>query len=285
MSQKIRKLKSNSYILADTIWVRDFTKSSYIDINNLSNEKDHNIFLNNEIENYNRRLKLIDQDTYFHNNIVIVSNGYGFIEKHKILAKLPKDKVAIIAINGTLAKWRLLGKDCPPELRRPINWYVVNNPYPECIKFLPTQHRYFPRCIASTRTNPNFIKKYNGDVNLYVPTPSKEYSGPFSAQYKIDDYRNPICAAIDLAYRFRANKILLFCCDDSFEDSRPYAEKLENGLYSYPQQQLSRKIIDAKLYWLQEENIQVADYSSGIKLQHSLYINNEQDILGFFEES
>lgn len=285
MPEKIKKYRNNHFVLSDkNIWVRDFTSTNYIDINALSNDADYKLFLNNEIENNNKKIKLLDYSTYFYNNIIIVSDGYNFKEYQNILSKIPKNKVSIIAVNGALSNWKLVGNSCEPEKRRAITWYIVNNPYPECIKFLPTRHRYFPRCIASSRTNPKFINKYEGEVLLYVPAHNKDYSGPIESQYKIDDYRNPVCAAINLAYRFRVKKLLLFCCDDSFADSRPYAEQLNNGLYSYPQQQLSRKIIDANLYWLKNHNVKIGDFSKGIKLNNANYINDEHSIVEFFKD-
>ncbi|MCX7020075.1 MAG: hypothetical protein NTY46_14015, partial [Candidatus Sumerlaeota bacterium] len=74
---------------------------------------------------------------------------------------------------------------------------------------------YFPRCIASTRTCREFIKRYKGHIYKYTPVPQENYG--YSKQnilYKIDDYRNPICASIGLTYRFNVKKLLLFCCDE-----------------------------------------------------------------------
>jgi hypothetical protein len=289
MSEKIKftKRENNAYLMTEEgIWVRDFTKSNtkFLDINSLYSEKDYSLFLSNEIENTGKRLAFIDQDIFTHPNIVIVSDGYDFSNKQHILSKLPK-YVAIIGVNRALAKWKLVGANCPQELKRSMSWYVINNPYPESIKFLPTSHRYFPRCISSVRTNPEFTRKYEGNIVMYTPTSGKMFSGMVEhTQYCVDDYRNPICAAINLAYRFKVQKLLLFCCDDSFSDERPGSVQLQNGLYSYPQQQVSRHVIDANLYWMKKENIKIGDYSKGIILQHSLYISTEREVLDFFKE-
>jgi hypothetical protein len=170
-------------------------------------------------------------------------------------------------------------------MKRSMGWYIINNPYVEAVRYVPTLHRYFPRCIASVRTHPEFLRRYEGDISLYVPTSERNYSGPSShARYCIDDYRNPVCAAINLAFQFKVRKLLLFCCDDSFVDERPNAERLENGLFSYRPQQISRRVIDANLFWLAQEKVKVGDYSSGIILEHGQYISNEKEVLDFFQE-
>jgi len=283
---RLKKIKTNEYLMTeDGIWVRDFTRSnsSYQDINDLSTERDYALFLANEVENQSRRWPLIDDDTFVYPNIVIVSDGYGFDERQRILARLPKKEVLIIGVNRALAKWKLVGQNCPADEKRGMGWYVLNNPFPEAARFLPTQHRYYPRCIASVRSSPGFLASYEGNISLYVPTPERNYSGPVGhSRYRVDDYRNPVCAAINLAHRFKVRKLLLFCCDDSFADERPNAERLQNGLYSYQPQQVSRRVIDANLHWLAKEKVKIGDYSSGIILEHASYINDEEGVLAFF---
>jgi hypothetical protein len=71
------------------------------------------------------------------------------------------------------------------------------------------------------------------------------------------------------------------CVDDSFADERPSAEKLENGLWTYPQQLISHRLIDANLYWLSKKEVQITHHSSGPKFNHAAYIQ-EEGIKGFF---
>ena len=52
-----------------------------------------------------------------------------------------------------------------------------------------------------------------------------------------------------------SQKICLFCCDDSFETFRDGSEKLENGLYQYPQQRTAHGLIDG-LFFLPIEILQ-----------------------------
>ena len=267
------------------MWIRNFTelKSSAIDINKMHQASDYQELLTNELANHRSRYVNIDSEKIYHKHVVIISDGYQFEEKQVLLAKLPKDTI-IIATNKALAKWNLVGDECPTELKTSIKYFIVNNPFQECNSFLPKKHRYFPRCIASTRTNPTFIETYRGMKYFYTPAKNQYFSGPdFNSSYKIDDYRNPICAAIGLSYIFGAEKILLFCCDDSFDNERAGAEKLENGLWSYPQQLKSSRTIDAKLYWLKEKEIKLGNHSSGPKLNNASYIT-EESITEFFEE-
>lgn len=269
----------NQYVLTSTnMWVRNFAYENvpFVDINETIEEKDHFVFLQNEVQNNLQRIQWIDSEKIYHPFIVIVSDGFNFKEKHKLLSKLPKN-ITIIAVNGALAKWE--------NQHRNINYYVVNNPYDECMKYLP-RNRTFPKCIASQRTNHEFLKKYRGMKLKYYPVNEKSYTtlGMKEVAWQIDDYRNSICAAIGLAFRFNVEKLLLFCCDDSFQDSRPGAINLENGLWMYPQHKIAHGLIDGNLYWLKNQpyqEVQTADCSSGLKYNNALNIK-EENIFSFF---
>jgi hypothetical protein len=270
----------NEYLLTpQNKWVRNFTKNSgsFIDINNTISEKDHFTFLKNETKNNFRRYQWIDSEDLFHDKICIVSDGFDFARKQKILSELPKD-VTILAVNGALAKWDV-------KSRSP-NYYIVNNPYSECMKYLPRNLNVFPKCIASPRTNFEFLEAYRGMKFKYYPANEQSYTtnGLKEVSWQIDDYRNPICAAIGLAYKFGVQKILLFCCDDVFKDERPGAVKLENNLWMYPQQEVAHGLIDASLYWLTHQNyskVIASDHSLGPNYENATYIK-EEDINSFF---
>ena len=276
----IKKHKNrNEYIVtSDGVWVRNFCKTnvSPVDVNHFLGENEYHYILSNEFENKKIKFNEMLQNAKTA-NIVIVSNGYNYLKKQEILVKLPYKQVSIMATNGGLRDWKLVGKNCLPEMKRSIDWFIVNNPYPECKRFLPIAHSYYPRCIASSRTNAEFVKQYKGDVLLYQPAANGDYSGFFqNAEGIIDDYRNPICAAISLAYRVGVKKLVLMCCDDSFIDERPGAEKLDNGLWCYPQQKISQRIIDANLYWLAQNGVKIRDCSSGMKFECATYISEEE---------
>lgn len=282
----IKKNKNkNNYIVQDGIYIRDFTIQNvpYVDLNNIFENQDYDLCMENELENITCKYPTIDNENFVHKKILIISDGYGFEKKQNMLANLPKD-VAIIAINGSLKKWNLIQR--LSGIGRSINYYVINNPYQESMNYLPEVHQYYPKCIASIRTNSKFLKKYNGIKYLYSPTINEKFSGiGIKCDYYIDDYRSPICAALGLAFRFFATKIMLFCCDDSFEDNRPGSVRLDNGLYCYPQQNISKNIIDANCHWFKKEKISVTDSSSAGKYSNIAYIKSEeQKILEYFNE-
>lgn len=261
------------------MWVRNFNLPAvqYIDINKTIKSQDHFVFLKNETQNNFNKYSWIDSEKLYHPNIVIVSDGYDFQKKHEVLSELPKS-VTLIGVNGSLAKWQIK--------TRSLNYYVVNNPYPECIKFLPKTSNILPKCIASPRTNFDFLNNYKGTKYRYYPVNEKTYAslGNNECFYQIDDYRNPICAAIGLAFRFGVEKLLLFCCDDAFKDERPGAIKLENNLYTYPQHETAHGLIDGNLYWLKNKPYQetfIKYHCSGPQYNNAEYIN-ESDILSFF---
>ena len=283
MSERIKKASDGNkyYLTPQGMWVRDFTTEQvpYIDLNQTIDNKDYFTFLQNETKNSLDKYTWIDSENFHIRDVVIVSDGYDFVNKHKILANLPKS-VTIIGVNGSLVKWNLS--------ERSISWYVINNPYEECMRYLPRRGRVLPKCIASSRTNHKFMSAYKGSKYKYYPVNESKYAGigMKEARWQVDDNRNSICAAINLAYHFGAEKILLLCCDDSFSGERAGAIKLNNGLYEYPQQQMAHGIIDGFFYWLKNHSYyetKLADHSSSQEYKHAPYIS-EEDILPFFQQ-
>jgi hypothetical protein len=286
---RIKKSKNNEYIRAGGVWVRNFTKPyvSSIAISNLVGDDDYHRVIYNESVNVGSGYNSIAEEKNIRfKKVVIISNGYQFEQKHRELLDFPSD-VFVIAVNGALRNWKLMSG----IRKRPINCYVVNNPYNECFTFMPHKSSlYFPTCVASVRTNPEFLKKYAGNVYTYEPTPEKNFGVKSRVEkYYIDDYRNTVCAAIGLAYQFGVRKLLLMCCDDSlFEKQKDAAVQLENGLWTYPQQLKSHEIIDANLYWLTHDKLDkvvAANYSCGPKYNNATYIDKKENALEFFEDS
>lgn len=276
-----RHKNGNEYVLvAGNIWIRNFAKAApFIDINELTSASDRKILIENQLKNQSTATMQLDVDSLFRPNICIVSDGWKFSEKQKLLKSLPGD-VTIIGTNKSLAKWDL-------KLGKTMSYYVVNNPYEACMSFLPSTHRYFPPCVSSIRTYPNFIESYHGEKFMYVPTFEEGFSQKVHmATCRLDDYRNPICAAISLAYRMKASKILLFCCDDSFADERPGVERLANGLWTYPQHLRSHAVIEGNLHWLAKQphkTVKIGNHSSGPEYSRIPYIP-EESLGGFFTE-
>lgn len=278
----------NEYIRAGDVWVRNFTKPKVpsLSLANLFDKKDHQLVLENEFKN--RMQPRISDEPVSMPKVVIVSDGYSFRWKHLCLAKMPKD-VYIIAVNRAMRNWKLMSRRLPQHERKAINAFVVNNPYPECMSYLPaSDSRYFPSCIASTRTNHSFLERYLGTKYVYEPATEESFGQEVTAKYCIDDYRNPVCAAIGLAYRFGVEKLMLVSCDDSFTEQRESSVQLHNGLWTYPHQNRAHAIIDANLYWLthqEEKEVHVADWSDGAKYDNAHYITSEEEALSFFRDN
>jgi hypothetical protein len=277
----------NEYIRAGGLWVRNFTKKVVpLSINHMFHKDDYQeVFLN---VSKNSRMASISDETIVFEKIVIVSDGFNFSKTHYAIQDFPKD-VSVLAVNGALRQWELMSPPIDPPDRRSVNGYIVNNPYKECLKYLPkSDTNYYPTCLASSKTSHKFVQGYKGDVYFYEPTPENYFgASKRKSAYYIDDYRNPICAAIGLAYQFGVKKLMLMCCDDSFERERDYAVQLENGLWAYPQQLRSHEIIDANLYWLThqpETDVEVADLSNGPKYVNATYISCSEEARRFFED-
>jgi hypothetical protein len=278
----IKKIKStkNEYVYSGETWIRNFTKpdGKYILETKMLDKSDYDLIMKNQRANHTLGLGYISEETFYFPKVVIVSDGFDFRKRHHCLSLLPDREVCIITTNRAMKKWELIGI----EEARAINLHVVNNPYPEAIHDLP--NKYFATCIASTRTSFNFLRNYPNIKYLYEPTPEKGFGFRHSHKYLIDDYRNPIAAAMSLAYRFGARKIALLCCDDSMKEERSGSVKLDNGLYSYPQHIRSAEILDAKAFWLNKAGIQVANYSSGPEYKNAAYINSDEEFKAFFED-
>lgn len=280
--ERIKKYPNgNRYILTpQNKWVRDFTRTSvpFIDINQTIKPEDHFLFLKNEFENKISRYAWIDSEKLYHPNVIIISDGYDFLKAQEILKELPNN-ITILGVNGSLKKW---------QNPKNINYYIVNNPYEECMRFLPNSRKLLPKCIASSRTNSKFLRNYNGTKFRYYSVNENQYigSGSKEVSWQVDDYRNPVCAAISLAYRFGAEKLLLLCCDDVFPEERPGSTKIGDKFYTYPQHLTAHGIIDANLFWLKNQEyyqIKIGNYSSGLiyKNADEVCLNN---ILNFFED-
>lgn len=279
--KKIIKKHSNKnhYLLTPQgHWVRDFTRKVFpYDINNFISEKDLGQLAKNELAIKAMNVANIDKEIIRAPKIIIVSDGYKFEEKRILLKNIPRN-VVIIGVNRSLVKW-------DEELR--MDYFITNNPYSTCMTQFPDGD-YIPKCIVSCRTFPDFVRRYRknrGVVYKYVPTKCKRYGGINEAGYYIDDYRNPICAAIHLAYRWGVKKLMLFCCDDAFEGERPGAIKLPNSLYMYPQHEISHAFIAGGLYWLKHQefhSVKVVNHSHGLEYKGIPYIKDE-DIESYFK--
>lgn len=271
-----RCANGNEYVLSGDTWVRNFINPvSPVDINVLTDSKDYNLMVENEVKNSSLDISEIDTDKTKHTKAIIVSDGYDFENKQKLLLGIPSN-VVLIATNRSLAKWKINKK---------IDYFLVNNPYPECMIAMP-KHKYNPPCVLSSRTYHQFVKEYDrrgSTIYKYSPTPEKRFSSSISKSIcMIDEYRNPICAAIGLCFKFGVSKLMLFCCDSSFNSDRPSAEKINNGLWIYPQQRVAHNIINGNLYWYKKAGAEIVDHSSGLEYDNVPYIS-ESEIVNYFK--
>ncbi len=273
---RIKKTSNqNEYLQTkDGMWVRNFcTLNKPVEnINKMIVEKDIGLMINNEIVNFKRGYADIQIELDIQSSIkkaIIISDGFDFKNKSQLIKNLNKD-ICVVSVNKALKKW---------EVERNINYHVVNNPYQESVDCLSKNN--FPKCFSSVRTNPDFLNRYKGMIFTYMPATEKYYSGVVkNTNIKIDDYRNPICAAIGILYKFGIQQLFLLCTDDSFADERPGAERI-NNMWTYPQHIMSHNIIDANLYWLSKKEIKIGYCSNGPKFTNAAYIQ-EEDIKDFF---
>lgn len=281
---RLKRLKNNEYVKEEGLWIRNpYSSGKPFDINSLSRDEP-NLFLQNEMENTRRpHLQMDEFSEMSTEKVVIVSDGHDWANRQFVLGDISNKSVRVLGVNGSLSGWRMVGDSA--KIRRTMSFYVANNPYPECMGYLPRSHKYYPNIIASTRTYPGFLSAYKNQPYLYKPTGDFDYSGFGGNDISmiLDDYRNPVCAAISLATKMGVKKLALLCCDESFEDERPGSVKMENGLFQYPQQIKCQKIIDKQIFWLRSQGVEVQDCSSGIKLNNAKYINPE-GLRDFFEK-
>lgn len=278
---RVKKHKNNEYLYAEGFWVRNpYLNVSPFDLNDLF-VGEMETFLGNETENL--KSPCLHSDEFGESsseNVIICSDGYGWEEIQEVLAEIPNKNAKVVGINGSLKRWRMVAG--LSEKKRVMSAYFVNNPYKECLSYLPNRHRYYPSLVASTRTNHEFMRKYLEKPTFYRPTGDGSYSGiPREGCMVLDDYRNPLCGAISYCVRKRVRKLALLCCDESFSEERPGSDRLPNGLFQYPQQIRSQRVVDVQLHWLRSAGVEVVDCSSGIEYKNAPYIKPEE-LASFF---
>jgi hypothetical protein len=275
----IKKHPNNNHYLRTQggIWVRNpyVTKVKPYDINETTDVGHSELCVKNEFKNSERRAPGFSVENWELQHVVIVGGGVDVRKKLQLVKTLGKD-VKIIVVNDGLNDWDVRLANRSPDL------YVVNNPYPEATNYLPRAGKLAPRCLASVRTNSTFVEKYPSQLFTYHPTPSSTYHSG-QVQDCLDDYRNPVAAAISFAARSGLKKLLLVACDASFRDAREGSEKLPNGMRQFPVYNQAHHMLDGLAYWLRESGVKVGDSSSGPKFDRAEYISDEQ-WLRFFSE-
>lgn len=246
----------NEYLQVDNYWIRNFFNPTGKpqDVNILYHETELEEILNNEVRNTKLGYQEVNEGIYSCNDVLIVSDGHGFNE-HKKFNKL-RDDLCVITVNHAARFW---------EADHLPNFFLINHPKADCLSFMP--NKLFPLLLASRRTHTAFLKNYKNDVYLYDPVPEEYYQSIISAESElhIDDYRNPICAAIGVAKILQAKNIYLAFCSSAYMEERPGTSKVEDGLYQYPLQQTADKIVDGNLFWYKFTNRSTKIFHTGLQ--------------------
>jgi len=247
----------NEYIQIGNYWIRNFAKANVVskDINDLYNDEEIKVLIDNEIKNAKLNAPNILDENFSFENVLIIGDGFGF-DEHKDLLNNIREDFCVIAINNTMRFWQ--------AIKLP-DFFLVTNPFENI--FSQTPEKAFPKLIASRRANNKFVSFYRNIKYFYDPACDSKYQSPISkdAVQFIDEYRNPVCAALGCAYYFNAKNIFLAYCSDAYKEMRPGCDKISDGIFCYPQQILANKIINANIFWNKLSNTNNMIYYTGIK--------------------
>lgn len=247
----------NEYFKVDNLWVRNFAKKHVkpIDLNNLYEEKDIKELIDNEIRNNKLNLPSIGNEDLSFDKMIIVSDGFNFQEHAEIFNLLPEN-CCIITTNQALRLWKAIVFP---------TFYLILNSNEQAMTLLPD--KVFPKLISSRRSYHQFLCNYKNIIYFYDPVPDSYYQSFLTKEsiLLVDDYRNPICAAINLASYFKVSKLYLAFCSHAFKEYRDGTTKIDDGIYQYPQQRLADKIVDANLFWYKASNPNIQIYHTGVK--------------------
>ena len=87
-------------------------------MNNLIKKEEYKILIENEIENKKKKYGPIPTEKK-REKVIIISDGYDFSTKHKILSNVSQD-ISVIAVNKALALWELVGNNCEENKKKTI---------------------------------------------------------------------------------------------------------------------------------------------------------------------
>lgn len=267
----VKKHKNrNEYLKVENYWVRNFGKEDVDkrDLNILYDEKEYKQIIANEINNNNLEHTNVASENFVFDNMIIVSDGYNFEQHKESIPNLPEN-TCIITVNQAFRLWQ---STVYPE------YYLICNTSESAMSVLPT--KIFPKLFASKRTYSTFVKRYKNIIYFYDPVPDFTYQSPYTKESEllIDDYRNPICACLGLAYSLRVSRIFLAYCSHAYKEHRDGTELLEEGIYQYPQQKLADKIVDGNLFWYSVNMPSVEIFHTGIRKSflYGKYLEKEE---------
>jgi hypothetical protein len=274
MDHRIKVLsdKSQYFVTNNQKLIRNFINQNHgYDLNNLYSAQDIKSVIINEGSIKTMNLSGIDKENKFSATVAIVSDGFDIAKCENLINNLGRLGITVIGTNG-----------CMTCKSRVIPSVYLFNSVDNVSSWFPNTLQVLPPCIVSVRSNPEFVKKYRSRNKLmytYVPTPNKNFgSNYFNSFYTVDDYRNPICAGINLAFRWQASRIILIAPHDLFSEERPGTKKIAQNIHIYPQQELAHSFIDGSLYWIKEAGIETWVISSGPKFEFATNFEPEQVI-------
>lgn len=250
------------YVLSgDAGWVRDFTGNHGVILSDVYDTNSVRVAVANESANRTYNLPMIDRESIVSPHVVVVSDGTDLQAVLPLVNVFSKQKTLIVGVNNSLSSQEFFP-----------HYYISNHQGEESLSLIPKQ-RVLPNLIASCRANSSFVRKYRqrgGVAFIYVPTPSRQFSSNlFKSNFTIDDYRNPICAAINLAYRWNAIKLTLLAPHDFYAESKAGTQKIRNGVNIYPQQKTAHNYVDGCLYWLREHGCETTAVTSGLSFSNA----------------
>jgi hypothetical protein len=256
-----KHLNQNEYAKVGKYWVRNFSAPSIKpwDINNFYYDVNLKEIIDNEMKNSRTNSSILENQVFSkYRNFLIVSDGYGF-DNHKNFSNLPPS-VCLIVVNQAARLW---------ECSRLPDFFLINNPSKLCMTSYPT--RIFPQLIANKRTNNEFIKRYPNIVYFYDSVPDSYYQSVVNGDSAdhIDDYRNPICAAIGIINRFAKGNIFLAFCSSAYSNKRDGMIEVSPEIYQYEPQRTADQLIDANLFFYKfgrpNSNIFYTGYKNNFK--------------------
>jgi hypothetical protein len=246
----------NEYSLTNNLWIRNFTRDDTrpVDINDLYSENEIQLCIENEIKNSKLIVPNIATENFDIHTIVIISNGFGFRDNHKKLIESIStyEGKQIFCVNNTVLLWN--AKKYP-------NFFLTNS------FNRPSGMNFYPRLLCSQRMDYDFLKNYRNNKFVYSPTQNYKFSSPNSLDETcfIDEYRNPICASINCAYKFNATRIFLAFCSEGYENEKDGMINVEENLFMYPQQKVANDVINNMIFWYRYSNPNVKIFHTGVK--------------------
>ena len=266
--------QGNQYLNVEkNTWVRDFTLNHVlpIDINNLIQEEEIKTFISNELINNTLKFPKFETKDLSNKNVFIVSDGFGFDDINDILQNINIKNKFIILTNNSLKKWNNF--NVLPDL------FVENNPYKNALNNINS--KIFPNCLLSNRIYPEFVKMYKyKNINFYNPTPSSKFNSTSENEISnyLDDYRNPICAAINYCFLCNVENIHLLYCSEGMVKEKSASLLHNDGIhYQYYQNKLSDKIINGMIFWYRKnkKNSNIFYHGLDKSIKFGSYIQKE----------